>query len=90
MKVGNIMTDILRQYLFPFIMLALIFAYIALRFRSNRELGCIVITFLLITFAPNLLYALIADNSSGLLFLLSIVAAIIVAGIMFFQIYRKR
>lgn len=84
------MSDILRQYLFPFLMLALIFAYLALRFRANRELGCVVITFLLITFAPNLLYALIADNSSGLLFLLSIAAAAVVAGLMLLQLYRKR
>jgi hypothetical protein len=45
--------------------------------------------FILISFGPSLLYALVADNSSLTLFSLSVIVALIVIFILWMKFYKK-
>lgn len=84
------MLALFLQYVLPFLMLILIVAVIALRIYWRGGPASLFIVFFLITFGPSLLYALIADDSSGMLFGISIVAALVVTGLLALRLYRKK
>ena len=84
------MLDLLLQYLLPFLALSSIFVAVALRLRWNGGPALLFIVFFLTAFGPSLLYALLADDSSGDLFGISIAAAVIVTGLLALRLYSKR
>lgn len=84
------MANLLTSYLLPFLLLGLGFFYIAAKVRANGGPAGLVITFLLILMGPNLAYTLIADDSSTALFGISLLAAVIVTGILAVLQFRKR
>lgn len=84
------MSVLFMQYVLPFLALAAIIAVVALRISRLGGPVQLFLAFILITFGPSLLYALITDDSSGTLFVISILVAIVVSGLLLFKLYRKR
>ena len=84
------MLVLLMQYVLPFLVLILIVAAVALRIHWSGGPALLLIVFFLVAFGPSLLYALIADDSNGALFGVSIIAALISTGLLALRLYRKK
>ena len=83
------MLDLFMQYILPFLMGILLVGAVALRIHWNGGPALLFIAFFLLAFGPSLLYALIADDSSGVLFGISTVVALVVTGLLALCFYRK-
>lgn len=84
------MSALFTQYILPFLALAAIVTIVALRISWLGGPVQLFLAFFLITFGPSLLYALIADDSSGALFIISMLVAILITGLLAFKLYRNR
>ena len=84
------MIILFMQYILPFLMFALILSAAALRTHWGGGSAMLLIVFFLVAFGPSLLYALIADDSSGVLFGVSIAAAFLAVALFVKGFYRKK
>jgi hypothetical protein len=76
------------QYILPFLVLVLLITAIALRIHWWGGPVFLFIIFFGILFGPSLIYALIADDSSGTLFLLSLIAALATVFMLWLKFYK--
>ena len=84
------MASIFAGYIMPFLVGVAIYSVIAYRIHSRGGPARLFIIFSLIGFGPSLLYALIADDSDTMLFVISVVAAIISVLILWLKFYRNK
>jgi hypothetical protein len=82
--------SIFAGYIVPFIVFVAIWGLIALRIHWRGGPAMLVIVFTGILFGPSVLYALIADDSNFILFLMSLVTALIVIFILWLKFYRNK
>lgn len=82
--------DILTSYILPTIALAALVLAVSLRIKWLGGPATIFLAFFGITFAPSLLYALIADESNSILFLVSMLAGLAVAGILAIKHFKRK
>lgn len=78
------------QYVLPFLALAAIVTVVALRISWLGGPPQLFLAFFLTAFGPSLLFALVTDESSGALFIISTLAAIVVTGLLAFKLHRNR
>jgi hypothetical protein len=78
------------QYILPFLAFFGLCAVIALRIHWRGGPAALAVVFFVVLFAPSLLYALIADNSSGALFAVSLVAALAAVGVLWWIFYKNK
>ncbi len=83
------LVELFVEYILPFIMLLLAIIYAALKVQSMGGPGIIVAVFFVLLFGPSLSYALIANDSSGMLFLASLSVALVASGVLALVMYRK-
>jgi hypothetical protein len=81
---------VLFVYILPFLAFTGLFTIIALRIHWRGGPAALLIVFFGITFGPSLIYAIIADESSGALFGLSLVTALIVIFLLWLKFYRMK
>lgn len=74
------MIDILLQYVLPLFMLSMFLFIVSVRISSCGGPVGVFLRFFTILFAPSLVYAAIADDSSSTLLLLSLAFAIALEG----------
>lgn len=81
---------VLTGFILPFIFLVLIIFALAYKVYRGGGPTLLVLCFMIITLGPNLIYALVRDESSGILFLCSLMLAFLVTGGLRLYMHRKR
>lgn len=84
------MSDLFTQYILPFLALAAVVTIVALRISWLGGPAQLFLVFFFTAFGPSLLYALIADDSSGALFVMSTLTACVITGLLAFKLYRNK
>jgi hypothetical protein len=84
------MAILFTQYILPLLALVAIMGLIALRIHWRGGPVMLFIAFAIIAFGPSLLYALIADDSSGTLFFISLITSLVVVFILWLKFYRDK
>ena len=83
------MITLFTQYILPFLAFVGLFVIIGLKIHWRGGPALLFAVFIIIVFGPSIVYALIADDSSGTLFGISIITALIVSFILWLKFYRK-
>ena len=83
------MITLFTQYILPFLAFVGLFVAIGLKIHWRGGPALLFIVFFIIVFGPSLLYALIADDSSGTLFSISLVTALIITFLLWLKFYKK-
>jgi 4-amino-4-deoxy-L-arabinose transferase-like glycosyltransferase len=84
------MASLFIGYILPFLCLGLLLTAVALRIHWRGGPAALAVIFFIVLFGPSLVYAIIADDSSGALFGFSLITALAVVGIMYFKLYRQK
>ena len=84
------MASIFAGYIIPFLIGIAIYSVIAYRIHSWGGPARLFIIFFLVAFGPSLLYALVADDSNTVLFVMSVISSIIVILILWLKFYRNK
>jgi hypothetical protein len=89
-KKGEKMLELFTSYVLPFLAGVAVVGALALRIHWRGGPAGLFVVFFIILFGPSLAYALIADESSGTLFMLSMLAALAATGILWLKLYRGK
>lgn len=81
--------ELFFDYILPFLMLVLLVLAVAIRISCLGGPAVLFVVFFAIAFGPSLIYALVADASSGLLFGISFIGAAAVTALLALKFYKK-